>query len=89
MKITNQLKEKILRQGILIEKWVCDANMDLEMESNGSQECLFKYEGKYFVLQIGWKDEVGRCYEFLPVKAGDDEFSFIDSMIENFEQKVV
>ena len=86
MKITNQLKEKILRQGIMLGGWACDLNMDGEMESNGSQEQLFQYEGKYFVLQIGWKDEVGRCYEVTALKIDDDDYGFIDELITHFEK---
>jgi len=50
------LTAHIIEEGNLIDRWPCDVNEENEMQSNGSQEFLYEYNGNKYCVWMDWND---------------------------------
>jgi len=43
---------EVLRNGEVIESWLCDYNADGELESNAGEEFLMAYQNHYYLIVV-------------------------------------
>lgn len=48
--------KEIVSNGKLINRWPCDAGLDGSVQSNGSQEFLYEYQGNSYTVWMNWDD---------------------------------
>ena len=48
--------KEIVNNGDLIDRWPCDAGLDGSIQSNGSQEFLYTYQGEQYTVWMDWDD---------------------------------
>jgi hypothetical protein len=47
----------VVENGTLLEAWLCDVNQYGDIQSNGSQEFLYSYNGKEYIVWMNMDDE--------------------------------
>ena len=66
--------KEIVGNGILIDSWPCDVGLDGSMQSNGSQEFLYEYNGNNYCVWMDWEDQ--------PVNPDELHWPIVDDIID-------
>ena len=79
-------KAEIFKNGTSLADYPIDENTDNETESNGSTQHIIEYNGKYYFLQVGWDEKLGRLTE-LDKEEELEDGGLIADLITEYEQK--
>ena len=63
-------EQEIFDNGTLLDRWPCDVDRNGELDSNGSQEYLFEFEGQKYIVWVDWDE----C----PIRPNDEAISIIE-----------
>jgi len=49
--------KEIVENGTVIDRWPCDVGLDGSIQSNGSQEFMYEYNGGHYCVWMNWEDQ--------------------------------